>query len=80
MDLFNNNPAGCGVLIICSDSYSIEDTIRLINVLIIKYRLECTLRAHRKNQYRIYIKQTSMSLTIRKWKSLIYKKKNYYYL
>jgi hypothetical protein len=29
-------------LIICTDSYSIEDTIRLINVLIIKYRLECT--------------------------------------
>jgi len=47
-------------LIICTDSYSIEDTIRLINVLIIKYRLECSLRAHRKNQYRIYIRQCSM--------------------
>jgi len=47
-------------LIICTDSYSIEDTIRLINVLIIRYRLECTLRVHRTNQYRIYIRQTSM--------------------
>ena len=50
-----------GVLILCSDSYSIEDTIRLINVLIIKFRLECTLRAQRKNQYRIYIQQGSMA-------------------
>jgi hypothetical protein len=37
-------------LIICTDCYSIEDTIRLINVLIIRYRLECTLRVHRTNQ------------------------------
>jgi hypothetical protein len=30
-------------LIICTDSFSIEDVVRLINVLIIRYRLECTL-------------------------------------
>jgi len=47
-------------LIICTDSYSIEDTVRLINVLIIKFRLECSLLAWQKNQYRIYIKQGSM--------------------
>lgn len=47
---------------ICTDSYSIEDVVRLINVLIIKYRVECTIREHRKNQYRIYIKQRSMPL------------------
>ena len=41
-----------------------EDTIRLINVLIIKYRLECTLHIHRKNQYRIYIRQNSMPLLL----------------
>lgn len=52
-------------LIICTDSYKIEDTIRLMNVLIIKYGLECSLRAHRKNQYRIYIRQASMSLLLR---------------
>jgi len=49
-------------LIICTDSYSIEDVIRLMNVLIIRYRLECTLRVRRKNQYRIYIRQSSMSI------------------
>jgi hypothetical protein len=47
-------------LILCTDSYSITDIVRLINVLIIKYRLECTLRIIRKNQYRIYIRETSM--------------------
>jgi len=35
-------------LIICTDSYSIEDVIRLMNVLIIRYRLECTLRVRKK--------------------------------
>jgi hypothetical protein len=49
-------------LIICTDSYSIQDVVLLMNVLVIRYRLECTLRVHRKNQYRIYIRQNSMSL------------------
>ena len=31
-------------LVLCTDSYSIEDVVRLINVLIIRYRLECSLR------------------------------------
>ncbi len=47
-------------LVICTDSYSIEDTIRLINVLIIRYKLDCSFRVHRTNQYRINIGQTSM--------------------
>ena len=33
-------------LILCTDSYSVSDIVRLINVLIIKYRLDCTLRYH----------------------------------
>ncbi len=49
-------------LILCTDSYSIEDVVRLINVLMIRYRLECSLRFYRKNQYRIYIRQDSMSI------------------
>ena len=48
-------------LVLCTDSYSIEDTIRLLNVLIIRYKFDCTLRISRKNQYRIYIRQNSMS-------------------
>ena len=49
-------------LILCTDSYSIEDVVRLMNVLMIRYRLECTLRFYKKNQYRIYIRQDSMSI------------------
>ena len=49
-------------LIICTDSYTLKDVVRMINVLIIKYRLECSLRFHRPNQPRIYIKEKSMPL------------------
>jgi len=34
--------------------------VRLINVLMVRYQLECTLRQHRPNQYRIYIRECSM--------------------
>ena len=30
-------------LLICTDFFTIEDTVRLINVLIIKYNLNCNL-------------------------------------
>lgn len=49
-------------LIICTDSYCIEDVVRLMNVLIIKYKLECTLRHHTLTQPRINIRQRSMPL------------------
>ena len=57
--------AECHGLIICTNSYSIEDVVWLMNVLMIRYRLECTLRLHRqnnKNGYEIYIRQRSMPL------------------
>jgi hypothetical protein len=51
-------------LIVCTDnSYKlVYDIIRLMNVLMIKYRLECTLRYHRPGQPRIYITQRSMPI------------------
>ena len=49
-------------LILCTDSYSVQDIVRLMNVLIIKYRLECTLRLHTLTQPRIYIRERSMTL------------------
>lgn len=48
-------------LILCTDSYTLEDVVRLINVLIIRYNLECSLR-RASNKYRIYIKKRSMPL------------------
>lgn len=47
-------------LIFCTDSYSVEDVVKLMNVLITKYRLECTLRFHTPTQPRIYIREGSM--------------------
>jgi hypothetical protein len=46
---------------LCTDSYSLIDTVRLMNVLIIRYGLSCTLQKKREGQYRIYISSKSMS-------------------
>ena len=49
-------------LIICTDSYPLIDVVHLMNVLMIKYRLECTLRFHRPTHPRIFIKHHSMPI------------------
>lgn len=46
---------------ICTDSFSIPDVVLLLNVLMIKYRLDCTLHLDR-NKPRIYISAKSMKL------------------
>ena len=47
---------------ICTDSYSIEDVVKLVNVLIIKYRLDCTIQFPIPTRPRIYIRERSMPL------------------
>ena len=47
-------------LVLCTDSYSIKAVVLLVNVLIIKYNLICTIRENKPNQYRIYISSKSM--------------------
>ena len=47
-------------LMLCTDSVTIQDTVRLINVLKIRYDLNSTLRIKNPGQYRIYIRQESM--------------------
>jgi len=52
-------------LTLCTNSYAIQDIIKLMNVLIIRYRLECKIRevrSNRKLEYTIYIRQGSMPL------------------
>jgi len=49
-------------IMICTDSYSQKDVVKLINVLIIKYQLECTLRYNSPTRPRIYIKNKSMKI------------------
>ena len=46
-------------IFLCIDSYSIQDVVRLMNVLIIRYDLKCTL--HKSNGgHRIYISRKSV--------------------
>jgi len=52
-------------LILCTDSFSTEQVVLLMNVLMVKYRLNCTLRMHNKTYPRIYIRAESMD-TLRK--------------
>lgn len=52
---------------LCTDSFTLHDCIRLINVLIIRYRLDATLHIGR-GKYRVYIPKSSMPLLI----SLVY--------
>jgi hypothetical protein len=49
-------------LILCTDCYSVQYVVRLMNVLMIRYRLVCTLRYHTPTQPRIYISERSMPL------------------
>jgi hypothetical protein len=49
-------------LIICTDSYTMPEIVRFINVLMMRYRLDCRLRNHTPTQPRIYIRQCSMPL------------------
>ena len=48
-------------LTISTESFSLNDTVRLLNVLMVRYRLDCTMRKHSPG-YTIYIKEKSMSL------------------
>lgn len=47
-------------LLLCTDSFTISEVVKLINVLIIRYRLNCTLRFHSPTQPRIYIRESSI--------------------
>ena len=52
-------------LVLCTNSFSVQDVVRLMNVLIIRYRLECIIRLKKQNnktEYLIYIRQGSMPL------------------
>lgn len=48
-----------GGLVICTDSFAMEDVVLLFNVLTIKYGLDCTIRKL-DSAPRIYIKVNSM--------------------
>lgn len=49
-------------VILCTDSYIIQDVVKLMNVLMVRYGLECTLIFHTVTQPRIVIRTRSMPL------------------
>lgn len=50
---------------LCTDSYIIQDVVRLMNVLIIRYDLKCTLhKASNGKGYRIYISRSSVEKVV----------------
>jgi hypothetical protein len=49
-------------LILFTDSYTVQDVVRLMNVLMIKYRLESKFIFHSQSYPRILIRQRSMPL------------------
>jgi len=53
-------------LIICTNSFVVEDVVRLMNVIMIRYRLNCKIREKRQSnnkiEYMILIRQDSMAL------------------
>ena len=51
-------------VIICTDNFTIQEVVLIMNILIIKFRLNCTI--HMDNGYpRIYINQKSMVTLIK---------------
>jgi len=59
--IMGDGTAVSGGLRICTDSYTVQDVVRLMNVLIIKYGLKCTLHMI-VNKPRIFISSKSMEL------------------
>jgi len=49
-------------LLLCTNSYKIEDVVMLINILMIRYRLNYTLRIHSSGSPMIYISTKLMPL------------------
>ena len=47
-------------LVLCTDSYSLQEVVKLINVLKIKYDINCTIQGYKNKRPRIHILQESM--------------------
>ena len=49
-----------GGVVICTDSFTLQGTELLVNVLVNKYGLSASIQIHRENVYRIYIHKKSI--------------------
>jgi hypothetical protein len=52
-------------LVLCTNSFLVQDVVKLMNVLVVRYDLKCVIRLKKQNkkvEYLIYIRQSSMPL------------------
>ena len=50
-----------GGLLLCTDSFNLKEVVSILNVLIIRYNLMCSIREIKNSQYRIYIYKNSLN-------------------
>ena len=48
------------ILLLCTDSYTVKEVVLLVNVLIIKYNIQCTIRYYNQCYLTIYILKKSI--------------------
>lgn len=58
--IMGDGTANSNGLMLCTESYTVVDVVRLMNVLMIRYRLNCTLHNAVNDKPRIYIKHKSV--------------------
>ena len=83
--IMGDGQTSCHGLVLSTNSYSIQDVVRLMNVLMIIYRLKCNIRKfwlNKNSKYLIYIRHGYMPLlrTIVKpymHSSMLYQLENY---
>ena len=56
-------------LVLCTDSYTLQEVVKLVNVLKIKYDLNCTIQGIKNKRPRIYILPESLPKLINLVKS-----------
>jgi len=49
-------------MVLCTNSFTIPDVVKLMNILIIRYQLKCTLQSDR-GKPRIYISASQLEIT-----------------
>lgn len=47
-------------LVLCTDIFTLQDVIKLINILIIKYNINCNMIGYKHKKPRIYIMSKSL--------------------
>jgi len=68
---------GRGILL-CSDSFNISEVVTLMNVLMVRYKLTCTLQSV-NNRHRIYIYHSSLNTLRTTVKSYMLPSRTYFF-